>query len=36
MQKTDLLLSNGELIENQDNNFELEEQIKKLLIYSRL
>ena len=36
MQKIDLLLSNGELIENQDNNFELEEQIKKLLIYSRL
>ncbi|MBQ8923333.1 MAG: helix-turn-helix transcriptional regulator [Lachnospiraceae bacterium] len=36
MQKTDLLLPNGEYIESQDINVALEEQIKRLLIYSRL
>ncbi|MBR1816354.1 MAG: helix-turn-helix transcriptional regulator [Lachnospiraceae bacterium] len=36
MQKTDLLLPNGEYIEIQDINIELEEQVKRLLIYSRL
>ncbi len=36
MQKSDLILSSGELIESQEANTDLEEQIKKLLIYSRL